>query len=94
MGATSKQNSQRQTLIGWRKISEFLGEPPSVVQRWNKQGMPVHRQGRNVTAAPDELNTWLSRGSGKPVQVATEATDLASELKRGLSFIRHKKLDH
>jgi phage terminase Nu1 subunit (DNA packaging protein) len=81
-----QHQTQHQTLTGWRKISEFLGAPASVVQRWKRQGMPVHRQGRNVTAAPEELNTWLSRESGKPLQVATEETDLASELKRGLAF--------
>jgi phage terminase Nu1 subunit (DNA packaging protein) len=94
MAAKREQKPQPHTLIGWREISEFLGEPASVVQRWNRQGMPVHRQGRNVTAAPKELNTWLSQESGKPLQVATEETDLRSELKRGLSFIRHKKLNH
>ena len=30
-------------------------------------------------------------GIGKPVHVATEDTDLAAELKRGLSFIRSEK---
>jgi phage terminase Nu1 subunit (DNA packaging protein) len=89
-----QHQTQHLTLTGWRKISEFLGAPTSVVQRWKRQGMPVHRQGRNVTAAPEELNTWLSRESGKPLQVATEETDLASELKRGLAFVRHKKLNH
>jgi phage terminase Nu1 subunit (DNA packaging protein) len=93
MAVMSKQ-SQRQTLIGWRNISEFLGEPMSVVQRWSKQGMPVHREGRHVSATPDELNTWLRRESGKPLQVATKKTDLTSELKRGLSFVRYKKLNH
>lgn len=98
MAAMRKQKpphqTQHQTLTGWRKIAEFLGGPTSVVQRWNRQGMPVHRRGRNVTAAPEELNTWLSRESGKPLQVATEETDLTSELKRGLAFVRHKKLNH
>ncbi len=94
MAVKGKQKPQPQTLIGWRQISEFLGEPTSVVQRWNRHGMPVHRRGRNVTAAAKELNTWLSRESGKPLEVVSEETDLASELKRGLAFIRHKKLNH
>ena len=40
---------------------------------------------------PEELNAWLGKESGKPVHIATEGTDLAAELKRGLSFIRHEK---
>lgn len=37
------------------------------------------------------LNAWFGKESGKPVQVATEDTDLTAELKRGLSFIRREK---
>jgi hypothetical protein len=33
----------------------------------------------------------LGKESGKPVHVATENTDLAAELKRGLSFVRKEK---
>lgn len=81
-------NAEPQNLTGWRQIVEFLGEPPSVVRRWAKQGMPVHRRGRSVTATPEELNAWLARESGKPVHIATVDADLSSELKRGLSFVR------
>jgi hypothetical protein len=75
-------------LKGWEQIAGFLGEPTSVVQRWAAQGMPVRRQGRYVTTTADELNQWLGRESGKPVHVATDATDLTAELKRGISFVR------
>lgn len=51
--------------------------------------MPVRRRGRSVTATPEELNAWLASESGKPVHIATVDTDLASEMKRGLSFVRH-----
>ena len=78
-------------LKGWQQIADFLGEPASVVQRWASEGMPVRRQGRYVETTPDELNAWLGKESGKPVHVATEATDLTAELKRGLSFVRHEK---
>jgi hypothetical protein len=30
-----------ETLKGWQQIAAFLGEPPSVVQRWASDGMPV-----------------------------------------------------
>ena len=50
--------------------------------------MPVRRQGRYVTTTAEELNQWLGRESGKPVHVATDSTDLTTELKRGISFVR------
>jgi hypothetical protein len=87
----NKKTAVPQTLKGWQQISAFLGEPPSVVQRWASDGMPVRKQGRYVETTPEELNAWLGKESGKPVHVATENTDLAEELKRGLSFIRREK---
>ena len=78
-------------LTGWQQIAAYLGHPSAVVQRWASEGMPVRRQGRFVTTTPEELNAWLGRESGKPVHVATAETDLAAELKRGLSFIRGEK---
>jgi hypothetical protein len=81
----------RGTLKGWQQIAAFLGEPPSVVQRWASDGMPVRKQGRYVETRPDELNAWLGKESGKPVHVATQNTDLTAELKRGLSFVRRER---
>ena len=78
-------------LTGLNQISAFLGHPAAVVQRWASEGMPVRRQGRFVTTTPEELNAWLGRESGKPVHLATEDTDLAAELKRGLAFVRRNK---
>jgi hypothetical protein len=55
--------------------------------------MPVIRESRNVYASPEELNRWLGRESaGEPVQIATEDTDLTSELKRGLSYVQKVSL--
>jgi len=77
-------------LKGWKEIAAFLGEPVSVVQRWTAEGgMPLRRQGRFVASTEGELNAWL--GGDKPVHVATAQTDLAAELKRGLSFIRREE---
>jgi hypothetical protein len=46
-----------------------------------------------VKASPDDLNRWLeSESAGEPVQIATETTDLGSELKRGLSCVRENSL--
>jgi hypothetical protein len=76
------------SLKGWQKIAEFLGQPVSVAVRWAKTGMPVVHQGRTVTADPQKLNEWLGREAGEPVHVATDTSDLTSELKQGLSFVR------
>jgi len=76
-------------LKGWQQNAAFLGQPVSVVQRWASEGMPVKRQGRYVESSRRELNGWLGRESaGEPVQIATQATDLGAELKRGLAFVR------
>jgi hypothetical protein len=79
-------------LKGWQQIAHFLGQTVSVAQRWAKDGMPVRKEGRSVTATPDELNAWLGRESGgEPVHVATEEIDLSAELKKNLSFVRQRK---
>ena len=84
----AQPGAQPATLKGWQQIAAFLGHPAAVVQRWASEGMPVRRQGRYVETTPEELNAWLGKESGKPVHVATDATDLAAELKRGLSYVR------
>ena len=83
--------SESQILTGWQQIAAFLGHPAAVVQRWASEGMPVHREGRHVATTADDLNAWLGKQSGKPVTAATENTDLASELKRTLAFIKKEK---
>ena len=86
----SKQDSD--SLQGWQQIAAFLGQPISVAQRWADSGMPVEKRGRYVYSTREDLNRWLARESaGEPVQIATEATDLSSELKRGLSFYRKQR---
>ena len=87
----AKGQPQPESLKGWKQISEFLGEPVSVVKRWAADGMPLHREGQFVSTSSEELNRWLGQESGKLVHVATDNTDLTAELKRGLSFIRHEK---
>jgi hypothetical protein len=89
-GEKSKSQQQPESPKGWKQISEFLGEPVSVVRRWAAEGMPLHREGQFVATSSNELNAWLGQESGKPVHVATENTDLTTELKRGLSFIRRE----
>ena len=84
-------DAEPESLKGWQQIAAFLGQPISVVQRWAKTGMPVRRQGRYVTVTPADLNQWLGKESGEPLRVATEQTDLSSELKRGLAYVRSAK---
>ncbi|PYV63991.1 MAG: hypothetical protein DMG97_36290 [Acidobacteria bacterium] len=51
--------------------------------------MPTQRRGRFVYSSREQLNRWLGRESeGEPVHIATGETDLSSELKRGLSYVR------
>jgi len=55
-----------------------MGLPESTVQRSAREGMPVTRAGRNITAVPEELNSWLrDTGERQDVHIATAATDLA-----------------
>jgi hypothetical protein len=88
---SAKLESKPVFLKGWQQITDLLGQPISVTQRWAKNGMPVKRQGRFVTVFSEELNNWLGRESGEPVYVATEDAGLSAELKRGLSYLRGGK---
>jgi hypothetical protein len=84
-----KPESEIDVLKGWQQIAAFLGQPVSVAQRWATEGMPVKREGRYVESSRQELNGWLGRESaGEPVQISTQQTDLSTELKRGLAFVR------
>ena len=80
---------QQAPLRGWKNIAGFLGQSLSTAQRWARSGMPVKREGRNVVASRQDLNRWLGREAGEPVQIATEdEKDLSEELRRGLREIR------
>ena len=87
-----RKKEQPRGLKGWKEIAGYLAQPVATVQRWAKTGMPVRREGRFTVATPEELNRWLARESGEPVQIATESTDLAASLRRGLSHIRQQRL--
>ena len=53
--------------------------------------MPVQREGRFMTASPEELSQYLGREAGVdvPVHIANENMDLSVDLKRALSYARH-----
>jgi phage terminase Nu1 subunit (DNA packaging protein) len=74
-------------LRGWASIAQFLSMPQSTVHRWAKDGMPVRRSGRTVTAARDELDQWLQRSAGESVgvQVARPDLDLLKSLRASVA---------
>ncbi len=81
-------------LTGWKQIAEFLGQAPAAAQRWARDGMPVRRSGRYVTADAGELSAWLAKETGAPAPVhiaAREDRDLLADLRRGLVQTRRTK---
>lgn len=88
-----KPESKRRILKGWGEIAKFLGLTVSVAQRWQSEGMPVAREGRFVSASPEELTAWVGteRGQKEPIHIASEAEDLLGDLKQGLSYVRKQK---
>jgi hypothetical protein len=88
----AKPNSKSR-LKGWGEIAEFLGQTASVAQRWQKEGMPVAREGRSVYASPEELTAWVGteRGLREPIHIAGQGEDLVADLKQGLSYVRKQR---
>jgi hypothetical protein len=91
----AKPKSTARVLKGWAEIADFLGQTVSVAQRWQKEGMPVTREGRFVSASPEELTAWVGteRGQKEPVHIASEGEDLLADLKQGLSRVRQQRKD-
>jgi hypothetical protein len=92
--STPKESpSKSSELRGWPAIAQFLGMPNSTVHRWAREGMPVHREGRNVVASPEELNQWLQRTSGEAtsVHVVTPGSDLLKDLRASVAEQRRSK---
>jgi hypothetical protein len=89
----AKPKSTVPVLKGWAEIANFLGQTVSVAQRWQKEGMPVAREGRFVSASPEELTAWVGteRGQKEPVHIASEGEDLLADLKQGLSRVRQQQ---
>jgi len=89
----AKRNSEPELLKSRQAIAKFLGQPVAVLERWAKEGMPVSRQGGFVVASPEELNAWLGcESAGEPVDLSTDSSDLAADLRKGLGYVRqHRK---
>jgi hypothetical protein len=51
-------------LNGWKEIADFLGRGVRTVQRWESQGLPIHRPNSHrrsaVVAIREELSVWIS----------------------------------
>ena len=64
----------RRRLDSWKEIAAFLGRDMRTVQRWEHEGLPVHRRPgarrSSVFAYPDEIENWLS---GRPASGLQEA---------------------
>jgi len=91
--SAAKLKAQPDRLKGWTQIAQFLGQPIALTQRWARSGMPVKREGRFITASPEELSRYLGREAGLdvPVHIASEDMDLSADLKRALSYARGSK---
>jgi phage terminase Nu1 subunit (DNA packaging protein) len=89
----TKSKSKTRLLKGWGEIAEFLGQTVSVAQRWQNEGMPVSREGRFVSASPEDLTAWIGteHGQKEPLRIASEGGDLIADLKEGLSFVRKQQ---
>ncbi|MBZ5569306.1 MAG: hypothetical protein LAN64_15825 [Acidobacteriia bacterium] len=52
-----------QPLNSWKEIAAYTGRGVRTVQRWEHQGLPVHRpKGKErsaVIAFPEEISKWL-----------------------------------
>jgi hypothetical protein len=80
---------QRQSLNGWQAIVAFFGSANIGGSTMGEIRDASHPRGSaGAGFAAEELNCWLGREVSEPVRIATESADLASELKRGLSFVR------
>jgi phage terminase Nu1 subunit (DNA packaging protein) len=89
----AKSKPKSRVLKGWGEIAEFLGQTVSVAQRWQNEGMPVSREGRFVSASPEDLTAWVGteRGKKEPVHIATKGEDLIADLRQGLSYVRQQQ---
>lgn len=55
---TSDSQHTPEMLMGLHEIASFFGRSLRTIQRVAKAGMPLVRQGRYITASPEELTRW------------------------------------
>ncbi|MEM1173803.1 MAG: hypothetical protein AAGA33_11290 [Pseudomonadota bacterium] len=71
MTETTGNESLESRLIGWKRISNYLGCSERTARRWEREEhLPVHRQQHDkrstVFALPAELDTWLGTRADLP----------------------------
>jgi hypothetical protein len=88
-----KKSKPQERLKGWPAIASYLGQTPTVAQRWHSEGMPVTKEGRSVYANPEELTKWVGTESGrvKPIHIASDQENLAADLQQALTYVRGRK---
>ncbi len=73
----AKVKPKPQRIKGWAGVAKFLGQTPSVAQRWHHKGMPVTIEGRppmiSLLEAPSPSPPW-----------SCEIMKLAAELRQNL----------
>jgi hypothetical protein len=63
-------------LRGWKAISSYLGTSTRTAQRWEAfHGMPVRRMGAQVSAYPDELDSWRKANAALTRQAQSDHLD-------------------
>jgi phage terminase Nu1 subunit (DNA packaging protein) len=71
-------------LSDWKAIAHYLDSGIRTVQRWEQQGLPVHRPipGRrsHVVARSEEIDNWVGRKSSKAT--GNKNSDLLSNFAR------------
>jgi phage terminase Nu1 subunit (DNA packaging protein) len=71
-------------LSGWKAIAQYLDSGIRTVQRWEQQGLPVHRPipGRrsHVVARSEEIDNWIGSKSSKAME--KKDSDLLSNFAR------------
>jgi hypothetical protein len=75
--ATPNNAPERKALQSWKEIATFLGVTVRSVQRWERDGLPVYRQGdgrkARVFAYPEELKQWQEAGGLRERELESEA---------------------
>jgi CheY-like chemotaxis protein len=61
----NSDNTSERILSSWKEIAACFGKGVRTVQRWEKQGLPVHRpygsDGNVVMAVESELRAWMNQ---------------------------------
>jgi CheY-like chemotaxis protein len=84
----STDNTSDRILSSWKEIAACLGKGVRTVQRWEKQGLPVHRPYGNssnvVMAVESELRTWMTQYPESKQEAS------ASDLNRRLTHLKEE----